>query len=130
MAKVRMPPIPVVVPVRIMLRHDVVAKVRETLIRLPCNRRTRSWMNCPPEVARAMDGQMKKSAALHLQSLEPGLERAFRQSQHRLRDYQLHLPRVRQHWTRRVETATGDVTATTKSSTYITTVTSRPCYGD
>jgi hypothetical protein len=41
MVKVNMPPVPIVVPVRIMPRDDVIAKAGEALIRLPCDLRTR-----------------------------------------------------------------------------------------
>jgi hypothetical protein len=41
MVKVNMPPVPIVVPVRIMPRDDVIAKTGEALIRLPCDLGTR-----------------------------------------------------------------------------------------
>jgi hypothetical protein len=41
MVKVNMPPVPIVVPVRIMPRDDVITKAGEALIRLPCDLRTR-----------------------------------------------------------------------------------------
>src|SRR6266496_2177494 len=41
MVKVNMPPVPIVVPVRIMPRDDVIAKAGEALIRLPCDLRRR-----------------------------------------------------------------------------------------
>ena len=42
MVKVRMPSIPIAVPVRVMPRRDVVANVSGALIRLPCDYRARS----------------------------------------------------------------------------------------
>ena len=41
MVKVNMPPVPVVVPVRIMTCDDVIAKAGKALIQLPCDFRTR-----------------------------------------------------------------------------------------
>jgi hypothetical protein len=41
MVKVNMPAVPVVVPVRIMLRGNVIAKTGEALSQLPCDLRTR-----------------------------------------------------------------------------------------
>ena len=42
MVKVRMPSIPIAVPVRIMTRHNVIANASNTLIRLPSDYRARS----------------------------------------------------------------------------------------
>ena len=51
MVKVNMPPVPIVVPVRIMPRDDVIAKAGEALIRLPCDLGTRSLCTSATDLA-------------------------------------------------------------------------------
>ena len=44
MVKMNMPPVPIVVPVRIMLCGDVFAKAGKALSQLPCDLRTRTLL--------------------------------------------------------------------------------------
>ena len=148
MVKVNMPPVPVVVPVRIMPRGDVIAKAGEALIRLPCNLGTRSlctsatdlafcvrWMPKRREAgSRAFKGGSTTSAAhsAKADATSAGTSSAW--------DGYATAERAAMETTTPAEvtaatksTATARVTATTKStateSSTSAAMPSRPCYG-
>ena len=149
MVKVNMPSVPVVVPVRITPRDDMITKVREPLIRLSCDLRTRTlwasathlalcvrWMPKRREAgSRAFKGRSTTSAAhsAKADAASAGTsstwdgyatgERAAMETNDA--DVTTNTTKA---------TATGRVTATTKPSateSFTTTaaVTGRPCHG-
>jgi hypothetical protein len=63
MVKVNMPPVPIVVPVRIMPRDDVIAKAGEALIRLPYDLGTRSLCTSATDLASCVRWMPKRREA-------------------------------------------------------------------
>jgi hypothetical protein len=113
-----------------MLRHDVVAKIRETLIRLPCNRGTRSWRTARLRLRVRWMPKWRKawSCTFKARNTARDVHAAKADAASAIANSTCHVSATTEP-TAVETTATGEVTATTKSSTHTTTVAGRPCYG-
>jgi hypothetical protein len=149
MVKVNMPSVPLVVPVRIMPRDDMITKVREPLIRLPCDLRTRTlcasatdlalcvrWMPKRREAgSRAFKGRSTTSGAHSAKADATSAGASSTWDGYATAKRAAMEPTAAEVTaTATKATATARVTATTEptateSSTTTAAVTGRPCYG-
>src|SRR6266496_3491352 len=140
MVKVNMPPVPIVVPVRIMPRDDVIAKAGEALIRLPCDLRRRRL--CPRitglrlYVRRMAKRREARPCTLKVRSTTSTAHSAKADATSAGANSTCDDSATAEHAA--VETTAAEVTAATKATATArvatttestTTVPSRPCYG-